>query len=523
MKTVSDRLIKAARWPAAEYPRPVVLVCGDGLDDLFGAIALDELALRVTEQGCYVRVPDAGQLLSMAADITAMRPTWSGQLSVMFVVNPSEHIDSASLAGRVRSVCYQLSQARRRGLELPLLLLSYLQAPREIAPWFSWDNGRDSPMVHVAGSRLSPTDWQAHAPTPAAHAARLQTSVRLNAFATWLAETVMPPMASHGAHHPADPPVACAVTWVPALARHRDANLWQRWLKQSVVLTGTDKPLPGTTASLPFPDALLHLLPVRARVSRLDRRKARGLWLLVLASVIALASSAWQNTLLIREVTDDLHRYNALPAYPDGQGAALRGEALAVLRQDARRLDGYYRQGEPWSLGLGLYRGEHLRGPLLATIAGHRQPARMATPVTSTGAIRLESLSLFSTGSAQLKPDSTRVLVKALVDIKAQPGSLVVIAGHTDGTGSAEQNLLLSRARAAAVHAWMLRMSDIPDSCFAVQGFGASQPIASNDTEHGRSANRRVEIRLVPEAGACAPSTAGSGLQPQPHSAALND
>lgn len=522
MKTVPDGLMKTARWPAAEYLRPVVLVCGDGLDDLFGAIALDELALRVTEQGSYVRVPDVEQLLSVAADIIAMRPTWSGQLGVMLVVNPSEHTDSVSLAGRVRSVCHQLSQARRRGLELPLLLLSYLQAPREIAPWFSWDSGRDSPMVHDAGACLSLSGWHAHAPNPAAHAARLQTSVRLNAFATWLAETVMPPMASHGAHHPANPPVACAVTWVPALAGHTDANLWQRWLKQSVVLTGTDKPLPGTTVSLPFADALLHLLPIRARVSRLGRRKARGLWLLVLASVIALASSAWQNTLLLREITDDLHRYNALPAYPDGQGAALREEALAVLRQDARRLDGYYRQGEPWSLGLGLYRGEHLRAPLLTTIASHRQPARVASPATSAGAIRLDSLSLFSTGSAELEPSSTRVLVKALVDIKAQPGSLIVIAGHTDGTGSAEQNLQLSRARAAAVHAWMLRMSDIPDSCFAVQGFGASQPIASNDTEHGRSANRRVEIRLVPEAGACTPSNAGSGLQPQPHSAALN-
>ena len=47
----------------------------------------------------------------------------------------------------------------------------------------------------------------------------------------------------------------------------------------------------------------------------------------------------------------------------------------------------------------------------------------------------------------------------------------------------------------------------IPASCFAVRGAAASQPIASNDTEAGREANRRVDIRLVPEKGACQSST----------------
>lgn len=117
--------------------------------------------------------------------------------------------------------------------------------------------------------------------------------------------------------------------------------------------------------------------------------------------------------------------------------------------------------------------------------------------------IHLNSLSLFEAGSASLKPDSTKVLVNALVDIKAQPGWLIVIAGHTDTTGSVAQNLALSHARASAVRDWMQRMGDIADSCFAVQGFAASQPLAGNETEAGRSANRRVDIRLMPQAGAC--------------------
>ncbi|EPN29324.1 OmpA/MotB domain-containing protein, partial [Pseudomonas syringae pv. actinidiae ICMP 19096] len=123
---------------------------------------------------------------------------------------------------------------------------------------------------------------------------------------------------------------------------------------------------------------------------------------------------------------------------------------------------------------------------------------------------------------AELKPGSTKVLINALVNIKAQSGWLIVIAGHTDVTGSPEHNLELSRARAASVRDWMQRMGDISDSCFAVQGFGASQPVASNDTEAGRAANRRVDIRLVPEVGACVLPTAALDRNPLSHSAAFN-
>ena len=117
--------------------------------------------------------------------------------------------------------------------------------------------------------------------------------------------------------------------------------------------------------------------------------------------------------------------------------------------------------------------------------------------------VRLDSLLLFGPGSAELRPDSTKVLINALIDIKARPGWLIVISAHTDNSGDAERNLQLSHARASAVRDWMQRMGDIPPGCFAVQGFGANKPVANNDSEAGRIENRRVDIRLVPETNAC--------------------
>ncbi|WP_162629891.1 OmpA family protein, partial [Klebsiella pneumoniae] len=100
-------------------------------------------------------------------------------------------------------------------------------------------------------------------------------------------------------------------------------------------------------------------------------------------------------------------------------------------------------------------------------------------------------------------PGSTKRLVSSLMDIKARPGWLIVVAGHTDSVGEEKANQLLSLKRAESVRDWMRDTGDVPDSCFAVQGYGESRPIATNDTPEGRALNRRVEISLVPQVDAC--------------------
>ena len=117
--------------------------------------------------------------------------------------------------------------------------------------------------------------------------------------------------------------------------------------------------------------------------------------------------------------------------------------------------------------------------------------------------MRLDGMALFDVGQSRLKIGSTKVLVEALVNIKAKPGWLILVAGYTDSTGDEKSNQQLSLRRAEAVRDWMLQTSDIPFTCFAVQGLGESQPAATNDTPEGRATNRRVEISLVPRSDAC--------------------
>lgn len=508
--------------PAGSYRHPVVLVVGDCLAELFEDSSAEQLVPRVTGEGCYVPVPDLSKVPATVAELLLERPEWDGQLSVMWVVTPSAHTDGAVLANQIRSLCHQLAILRKRGIPLPLLIVSYFQSATGLSPWFSWEAEESSVRVREAGECLSLSEWQRRGKDPEHQADRLRITVQLNAAVGWLNEACLPEIDIGNPRQQIGTALTLAVAFVPRSKGAREGSLWHRWLQQRTGLSYIRDGANHASASLPFPDALLHLLPGRAPYSPRSRAVVIGVWLLGLAACVALISSARQNTLLIRQVTDDLRRYSTASLSPDSANVSQRQEAMMVLRQDAQRLDHYYRQGEPWSLGLGLYQGERLRPSLLAAINGHRMPTVPQGVPDKPRTVRLDSLSLFNSGSAQLKPESTKFLVNALASIKAQPGWLIVITGHTDATGSDEQNLRLSRARAAAVHDWIQHMGDIPSNCFAVQGLGASEPVASNDTEQGRSANRRVEIRLVPEAGACQSSATVSGLQPLSHFATPN-
>jgi outer membrane protein OmpA-like peptidoglycan-associated protein len=100
---------------------------------------------------------------------------------------------------------------------------------------------------------------------------------------------------------------------------------------------------------------------------------------------------------------------------------------------------------------------------------------------------------LFDTGKADLKSSARERLAKVAGILIAYPDIRVEIDGHTDSTGSLEFNERLSQQRAESVRSY-LSSQGVNSSAITTQGFGPSQPIASNDTAAGRQQNRRVEL-----------------------------
>ncbi len=79
-------------------------------------------------------------------------------------------------------------------------------------------------------------------------------------------------------------------------------------------------------------------------------------------------------------------------------------------------------------------------------------------------------MALFDTGKSALKPGSTKLLVNSLLGIKAKPGWLIVVAGHTDSIGNDKSNQQLSLKRAEAVRDWMRDTGDVPGELFCGAG-----------------------------------------------------
>lgn len=102
----------------------------------------------------------------------------------------------------------------------------------------------------------------------------------------------------------------------------------------------------------------------------------------------------------------------------------------------------------------------------------------------------------FDSDSTALKPFSKAELNK-LVELMQQNQALAIqIKGHTDNTGNANYNFLLSESRAKSVYEYLLQ-NGISASRISYKGFGETLPIADNDTESGRAQNRRTEFTVV--------------------------
>ncbi|MBB4086528.1 OmpA family protein [Sphingomonas carotinifaciens] len=103
----------------------------------------------------------------------------------------------------------------------------------------------------------------------------------------------------------------------------------------------------------------------------------------------------------------------------------------------------------------------------------------------------------FAYDSANVQPQFQRTLDQVASTLSQYNQTYIDVYGHTDSTGSDAYNQTLSERRAVSV-ADYLASRGVQRARIGTRGFGKTQPIESNDTDAGRAANRRVEIKIVP-------------------------
>jgi len=169
--------------------------------------------------------------------------------------------------------------------------------------------------------------------------------------------------------------------------------------------------------------------------------------------------------------------------------------------------------------GLGLLAGGNDRrnaliGAGIGALAGgavggymDRQEAELRAQLQGTGVsvtrigdqivLNMPSNITFATDQDAVKAGFYPTLNSVALVLKRFNQTTVDVYGFTDSTGGAQHNLDLSQRRALSV-ANYLSGQGVDPRRFAVTGFGADRPVASNATEAGRAQNRRVEIQLSP-------------------------
>uniref|UniRef100_UPI003525425D OmpA family protein n=1 Tax=Enterobacter wuhouensis TaxID=2529381 RepID=UPI003525425D len=420
--------------PDAPYRLPVVLVCGDVAD------WPGEGAVYRTAQGCWLNVP-ASELQQTARVLLWKRPELVSQLAVMFCISPQQHDDDAAMTARCYELRWQLGQVRRDTRRVvPLLLSSKVAGETVSRPlWQSTLNDGEMRVWQADDVPCSAGTWLSQKSAED----RLALQVRMSAHVRFVEQTALSALAAASDDMPPAVPAMVLYHMSPSGAPALADNLWQRWLSRHTSL----KSLPGwqpvsATDDAPLPDFILPLLPQGGGITPQGRALRRAFCLFTLATIIALCASAGNNRQLLQRVGFDIQHYERIAM----DNFVPKARAVQVLREDAALLDAWARNGEPVAMSLGLYHGERLRLPVLEAIRSYVPPPPPPKPVEKVAPkiIRLDSMSLFDTGKWQLKPGSTKLLVNSLVGIKAKPGWLIVVAGHTDSTGDDKSNQVLS-------------------------------------------------------------------------------
>jgi outer membrane protein OmpA-like peptidoglycan-associated protein len=117
------------------------------------------------------------------------------------------------------------------------------------------------------------------------------------------------------------------------------------------------------------------------------------------------------------------------------------------------------------------------------------------------GEIVVKGVIHFGTNNAEIRPDGQQLLDEvADVLIRNPQLKRIRVEGHTDNRGNAQNNLQLSKARAASVVAYLTK-AGVDPTRLESEGYGASQPLVPNITPMNRAKNRRVAFKILDQTG----------------------
>lgn len=122
-------------------------------------------------------------------------------------------------------------------------------------------------------------------------------------------------------------------------------------------------------------------------------------------------------------------------------------------------------------------------------------PAPAPAPVAVPERITFGAGALFDVGSSTLKAGGKAELDTLAARLRGANLEGIAVTGHTDNTGAAASNQVLSERRAQAVKDYLVSQG-VDGGKIGVSGKGASSPVADNRTAAGRAQNRRVEIEV---------------------------
>lgn len=226
---------------------------------------------------------------------------------------------------------------------------------------------------------------------------------------------------------------------------------------------------------------------------------------LIYSAALAYQHFPWDTTFIGEVFGSDYTEDSAIPV--DRKFSNL--EVVAAARKNV-----WQQLGVTGGFGIGMFNG--ISSPDLRLFLGANwligpvqppappEPQVIKTPVVETTyeevpseTIVLNSIN-FDTAKARMTPASRASMNKPLEQIGKNLSTIrvIIVEGHTDSRGTDAYNQTLSESRAKAVRDVLLKELQLSENQVQAQGFGEKRPVDTNDTDAGRTKNRRVELKI---------------------------